>query len=100
MVGGDGALAFGLVVCRCCVSGHSDFSACGRATQRVGCDGTQDFAQNGIGFSNTSTHDTLTDVRIHGLATNGISGPTGDGVALDDVDILGNASSGWNADGE
>jgi len=43
-------------------------------------------------------HDTLTDIRIHGLAANGISGPTGDGVALDYVDILGNASSGWNAD--
>jgi hypothetical protein len=37
-------------------------------------------------------------VHIHGLATNGISGPTGDGVVLSYVDILGNASSGWNAD--
>lgn len=76
----------------------TDFSACGRATQSVGCDATQDFANNGILFSNKSTHDTLTDVRIHGLAANGIYGPTGDGVVMDYVDILGNASSGWNAD--
>jgi hypothetical protein len=76
----------------------TDFSACGRATQKVGCDPTQDFAQNGIGFTNTSTHDTLTDIHIHGMATNGIGGPTGDGVVMDYVDILGNASSGWNTD--
>jgi hypothetical protein len=76
----------------------TDFSACGRATQAVGCGSTQDFAHNGITFSNTSTHDTLTDLHIHGLASAGISGPTGDGVVMDYVDILGNASSGWNAD--
>jgi hypothetical protein len=76
----------------------TDFSACGRATQKVGCDATQDFAQNGISFSNTSNHDMLTDIHIHGMATNGISGPTGDGVVMDYVDILGNASSGWNTD--
>jgi hypothetical protein len=76
----------------------SDFSACGRSSQTVGCDPTQDFAQNAILFSNTSTHDTLTDLHIHGMATNGIYGPTGDGVVMDYIDILGNASSGWNAD--
>jgi hypothetical protein len=76
----------------------TDFSACGRASQQVGCGSEQDFAQNGVGLSNASTHDTLTDVHIHGLSTNGISGPTGDGMVLDYVDILGNASSGWNAD--
>lgn len=76
----------------------TDFSACGRANQSVGCDSSQDFAQNGIIFSNTSTHDTLTDVRIHGMAANGILGPPGDGVVLDHVGLIGNASSGWNAD--
>jgi hypothetical protein len=76
----------------------TDFSACGRASQAVGCDPTQDFAQIGIAFKNTSTHDTLTDVHIHGMAGAGIAGPTGDGVVLDYVDLLGNASSGWNAD--
>jgi hypothetical protein len=76
----------------------TDFSACGRASQKVGCDATQDFAQIGILLSNKSTHDTLTDMHIHGLAAAGIAGPTGDGVVMDYVDILGNASSGWNAD--
>jgi hypothetical protein len=76
----------------------TDFSACGRSSQSVGCDSTQDFAQIGLLFSNTSTHDTVTDVHFHGLAGAGIAGPTGDGVVLSYVDILGNASSGWNAD--
>jgi hypothetical protein len=76
----------------------TDFSACGRSSQAVVCDSTQDFAQIGVIFSNTSTHDTLTDVHIHGLASSGITGPTGDGVVLSYVDMLGNASSGWNAD--
>lgn len=76
----------------------TDFSACGRASQAVTCDSKQDFAQNGVMFSNTSTNDTLTDIRIHGLASFGIYGPTGDGVIMDHVDILGNAGGGWNAD--
>jgi len=76
----------------------SDFSACGRSGQAAGCGATQDFAQNGVLFSNTSTHDALTDIRVHGMATNGIYGPTGDGVVMNYIDILGNASSGWNAD--
>jgi hypothetical protein len=76
----------------------TDFSACGRASQRVEC-AQQDYAQVGIGFSNTSNNITLTDLRLHGLAGAGIAGPTGGGVVLDYVDILGNASSGWNADG-
>jgi hypothetical protein len=76
----------------------TDFSACGRANQAVGCDATQDFSQVGVKFSNTSTSDTLTDVHIHGLAGSGLYGPTGDGVVLSYVDIIGNASSGWNTD--
>jgi hypothetical protein len=76
----------------------TDFSACGRASQRVGCDGSQDYSQVGIKFSNKSTNDTLTDIHIHGLAGSGLFGPTGDGIVMDYVDILGNASSGWNTD--
>jgi hypothetical protein len=76
----------------------TDFSACGRFSQSVGCDSTQDFAQIGIIFSNTSTNDTLTDVHIHGMASSGLAGPTGDGVVLKYVDLLGNAGSGWNTD--
>jgi hypothetical protein len=76
----------------------TDFSACGRASQTVGCNGTQDFAQVGIRLNNKTTNLTLTDLRIHGLASSGIAGPTGDGVVMDYVDILGNAGSGWDAD--
>jgi len=76
----------------------TDFSACGKASQKVGCGSTQDFAQVGIRFTNTTTNDTLTDIRLHGLAGSGILGPTGDGVVLDHVDIVGNAASGWDAD--
>jgi hypothetical protein len=76
----------------------TDFSSCGRASQRVGCDEKQDFAQIGLILSNTATNDTLTDIHIHGMAGAGIAGPTGDGVVMDYVDVLGNASSGWNAD--
>jgi hypothetical protein len=76
----------------------TDFSACGKASQRVGCGRDQDYAQVGIRFSNATTNDTLTDIHIHGLAGAGLAGPTGDGVVMDYIDILGNASSGWNAD--
>jgi hypothetical protein len=75
----------------------TDFSACGRATQTLSCD-NQDFATNGIEWSNLSTHDSLTDVKVHGLAANGMHGPTGDGVTMDHIAILGNAASGWDAD--
>jgi hypothetical protein len=80
----------------------TDFSSCGRSGQANGCNNDvgslSDYAKNGIGWSNTSTHDTVTDVRIHGLAQAGMIGPTGDGVVMSYVDLLGNASSGWNAD--
>jgi hypothetical protein len=76
----------------------TDFSACGKASQKVACDSAQDYAQVGIRLSNTTTNDTLTDIHIHGLAVAGLAGPTGDGMVMDYVDVLGNASSGWNAD--
>jgi hypothetical protein len=80
----------------------TDFSGCGRAGQTHGCNSNMgqldDYANTGIGWSNTSTHDTLTDVRIHGMAQNGMGGPTGDGMVFSYLDLVGNASSGWNAD--
>src|SRR3984957_16537436 len=80
----------------------TDFSACGRSSQTVACvvNGTTvaDFAGNGISFNNTSTHITLTDVRVHGLSGAGLYGATGDGAVFTRLDILGNANSGWNAD--
>ena len=80
----------------------TDFTACGRATQVNGCNSNpgilSDFAGSGIEWSNKSTNDTLEDLHIHGLAGSGMYGPTGDGVVMRYVDLLGNAGSGWNAD--
>lgn len=76
----------------------TDFSNCGRDMDTVPCDSTQDFAHDGLMVDNTSTHDTLTDVRIHGMASDGIVGPTGDGFVATDLAIVGNADAGWNAD--
>jgi len=77
----------------------TDFSNCGRDMDTVGCvDGQQDFARYGIMLSNTSTHITLTDVRIHGMASDGMYGPTGDGFMANDLAIIGNADAGWNTD--
>jgi hypothetical protein len=80
----------------------TDFSSCGRSAQKNGCNTNfplSDYAGSGINWSNTSTHDTVTDVRVHGLASLGMSGPTGDGVVMKDIAIIGNAGAGWNADG-
>jgi hypothetical protein len=80
----------------------TDFSNCGRDTDSVSCESngqvTSDFASDGIKIDNTSTHDTLTDVRIHGLASDGIIGAPGTGFVANQIDIVGNADSGWNAD--
>jgi hypothetical protein len=79
----------------------TDHSSCGRQGQLNTCNSNYpvgDFATDGIGWSNTSTNDTLTDVRIHGMSRTGMIGPTGTGVVMTDIAIIGNASSGWNAD--
>ena len=79
----------------------TDFSSCGRMGQSNQCNTSfplSDYATSGVVFRNTSTNDTLTDVRIHGLAAIGIYGPTGDGVVMTDVAVIGNAGAGWNAD--
>ncbi len=77
----------------------TDFSAC---TKGMGCNSNMgqldDYAVYGIQWSNTSTNDTITDVHIHGMAANGMTGPTGDGVVMSYIDLIGNPSSGWNAD--
>jgi parallel beta-helix repeat protein len=76
----------------------TDFSACGRQGQAVGCDSTQDFTENGMSFYST-THDiTLTDINAHGLADSGFAGPTGGNVTMDYIGLEGNASAGWNSD--
>jgi hypothetical protein len=79
----------------------SDHSSCGRQGQLNSCSTSyplSDYASNGIGWYSTSTHDTLTHVRIHGLASAGMIGPTGTGAVFTYLDLVGNASSGWNAD--
>ena len=80
----------------------TDFSACGRSGQSVGCNtnpgSLDDYAETGISWVNTSTNDTLTDIHIHGMATNGMLGATGTGAVFSYLDVIGNASSGWNAD--
>jgi hypothetical protein len=77
----------------------TDFSNCGESADTVSCtDGVNDFALLGIAFSNSSNHITLTDVRVHGLSSDGIYGATGDGFVGTDLAIVGNADAGWNAD--
>jgi hypothetical protein len=80
----------------------TDFANCGRQGQRIGCNTSigslDDDASNGISWNNRSTNDTLTDIHIHGMAMNGMLGPTGTGMAFSYLDLMGNASSGWNAD--
>jgi hypothetical protein len=80
----------------------TDFSSCGTAGQRNGCNREvgklSDYASNGIAWSNGSAHDSLADVRIHGMAAAGMVGPTGDATVFRNLDLLGNAAAGWNAD--
>jgi hypothetical protein len=79
----------------------TDFSACGRSSQLTTCNTNyplDDYAGTGIYWTNTSNNDTITDVRLHGLASLGMAGPTGDGVVMTGLDIIGNAGAGWNSD--
>lgn len=79
----------------------TDFSSCGRNGQTKGCQTSyplDDYATLGIVWNNKSTNDTLTDVRVHGMASTGLYGPTGDGVVMKDIAIIGNPGAGWNAD--
>ena len=80
----------------------TDFSNCGKDTDTVACINNgqvaSDFAANGILIDNKSTHISLRDVRIHGMAADGISGAPGTGFVANDLYILGNADAGWNAD--
>jgi hypothetical protein len=79
----------------------TDFSKCGRSGQVNGCNTNfpiDDYAGTGIVWNNASTDDTITDVRIHGMASVGMFGPTGNGVVMNGLDLIGNAGAGWNAD--
>jgi len=80
----------------------TDFSGCGRNDDSVACQKNgqilEDYADDGVSLNNTSTHITLTDMRLHGLSGAGIVGAPGDGFVATDIAIVGNANSGWNAD--
>jgi hypothetical protein len=79
----------------------TDYSSCGRSGSVNNCSTSypyDDYANNGISFSRTTTNTTVTDVKVHGIASNGIYAPTGDGVVLRRVEVSGNATAGWNAD--
>jgi hypothetical protein len=78
----------------------SDHSSCTRTAQN-GCHTSyplDDYATSGIAWSNATNNVSLTDIRVHGMAANGMIGPPGDGVTLSRVAIVGNALSGWNMD--
>ncbi len=70
----------------------SDKSEC-----KDNCTG-QDTGTEGIGLANTADHLTLTDVRVHGMRTFGMLGPSGDGSVFTYISLIGNGGGGWNAD--
>jgi hypothetical protein len=77
----------------------TDFSNCGLSGQLNQCSKNyplSDYASSGIEFTNTTHDTTVTDVRIHGMALDGILGPTGNNVSLLRVSLAGNAAAGWN----
>ncbi|HEX4154012.1 MAG TPA: hypothetical protein VHY48_00230 [Acidobacteriaceae bacterium] len=81
----------------------TDFTPCTRnESAAVPCEVhgvvVADFAADGIRFSNKTTHLTLNNIRAHGLAVQGFFGPTGDGTVMKNIVLVGNGSSGWNAD--
>jgi Chitobiase/beta-hexosaminidase C-terminal domain len=79
----------------------TDHSSCGIAGQANRCNGNypfSDYALYAFQTNNKTTHTTFTDINIHGMASAGMFGPTGDGVALTRVSMLGNAGGGWNMD--
>ena len=72
----------------------SDKSDC---TSNATCAG-QDFGIEGIGLANAADHLTLTDVRVHGMRSFGMLGPSGDGSVFTYLSLVGNGGGGWNAD--
>ena len=63
----------------------------------VNCSG-QDFATTGITLANTADHLLMQDVRIHGMETFGLYGPSGNGDVFNYLSLVGNGGGGWNAD--
>ncbi len=82
-------------------SSYIDFQ-CFDISDKSDCVGSactgKDFGIEGIGLSNAADHLTLTDVRVHGMRTFGILGPSGDGSVFSYISLVGNGGGGWNAD--
>jgi hypothetical protein len=79
----------------------TDHSNCGLSGQANQCNKNppiDDYASNGIQTTSTTNNTTITDVNIHGMASAGMLGPTGDGVVVTRVSVSGNPSAGWNMD--
>jgi hypothetical protein len=76
----------------------TDFSGCGKVGQNPSCGSSDDSASYGLRLNNGITNATFTDIRIHGMAVEGMVGPVGDAVTFTDLSIIGNAGGGWNAD--
>lgn len=70
----------------------SDKSDC-----KDGCNG-KDTGVAGVALENTAEHLLLQDLRIHGMRTFGLYGPSGDNDVFRYVSLIGNGGGGWNAD--
>jgi hypothetical protein len=80
------------------ITDHSNCGVSGQANQCNKNSPIDDYASNGIQTTNTTTNTTITDVNIHGMASAGMLGSTGDGVVVTRVSVSGNPSAGWNMD--
>lgn len=76
------------------IIGAPNHCTAGGAFQSIG----RDWAVSGIAINNKAAKVTLTDIRIHGMAGNGLVGAPGDGFVATDLALIGNAFAGWNSD--
>ncbi|HET6840959.1 MAG TPA: putative Ig domain-containing protein [Candidatus Angelobacter sp.] len=79
----------------------TDHSSCGKSGTGNLCNTSfplDDFATHAVITDVNTKNVTLTDLNIHGLASDGIFGPVGGGFTAKRVRIAGNPSSGWNFD--
>ena len=81
----------------------TDFADCGHlagayGSQYVCALPAYDYANQGLLTDNTATNITLTNIRIHGLAQDGIHGATGGGWVVKWLEIPSNSNAGWNND--
>ena len=79
----------------------TDHSNCAKNAVAPSCASSYplgDYADNGFRFTNATANVTLTDIRIHGLSSNGMIGALGNGSSMLRVVLAGNGSSGMNFD--